>query len=101
MVALDLHQIAWMRLQWKRFRRLLWGATGGVWVLCGSGILLAGEEDFLVRIALLAMLITSTGLSLYLFWSARRETKELERKAIEIRAVMTQEKQARTRKSAR
>ena len=101
MAAFDLRQIAWMRLQWKRFRRLLLGATGAVWVLCSSGILLAGEEEFLVRIALLAMLVTATGLSLRYFWSAHREIKELERKTIEIRAALIQEKQTKARKSAR
>jgi len=91
----DLRQIAWMRLQWKRFRRLLWGALGAVWLVCCSGILLAGEEQLLVRAALLVMLVASTVCSVVLFLIARRETKALERQALEIRAEMTRERQAK------
>jgi len=92
----DLRQIAWMRLQWKHFRRLLWGATGAVWLVCGSGILLTGEDQLLVRAALLLMFAASTACSIRLLLTVRRETKALERRAIEIRAALVREKQAKT-----
>ena len=85
-MVLDLRQIAWMRLQWKRFRNLLWGGTGAVWLLCCSGILLVDEGQFLVRMALLIMLAVSTVLGVWFLWTARREIKTLERMAIEVRA---------------
>ena len=88
----DLRQITWMSSQWKRFRRLIWGATGAVWLLCSSGILLLGEEDFLVRMALLAMFALSTFAAIYLLLVARRESKKLERLAIETRARLQEEK---------
>jgi bacteriorhodopsin len=88
----DLRQITWMSSQWKRFRRLIWGATSAVWLLCSSGILLLGEEDFLVRMALLAMFALSTFAAIYLLLVARRESKKLERLAIETRARLQEEK---------
>jgi len=84
-----------MSSQWKRFRRLIWGATGAtgaVWLLCSSGILLLGEENFLVRMALLAMFALSTFAAIYLLLVARRESKKLERLAIETRARLQEEK---------
>lgn len=93
----DLRQLAWMRLQWKRFRRLLWGATGAVWLVCCSGILLAGEDQLLVRAALLLMLVASTACSIRLLLTIRRETKALDRRAIEIRTALVREKQVKTR----
>ena len=93
----DLRQIAWMQQQWKRFRRLVWGSAGAVWMLCGSGILLLAEEAFIVRMALLLMLIVSVALTVYLLVAARRERKRLDRLTIEMRALQQQEK---TQKSA-
>ena len=93
----DLRQIAWMRLQWKRFRRLLWGATGAIWLVCCGGVLLAGDDQLLVRAALLLMLVASTACSIRLLLTARRETKALERRAIEMRAALVQEKKAKMR----
>jgi hypothetical protein len=80
-----------MRLQWKRFRRLLWGCTGAAWLLCCAGLVLVEEEFLLVRLGLLVMLVVVTLLSLYLFLVARREVKALDRQAIEIRAAMNQQ----------
>ena len=93
----DLRQINWMSGQWKRFRRLVWGATGAVWLLCSSGILLLGEEDFLVRMALLAMFLLSTPAAAYLIIVSRRESKTLDRLAIEMRARQHEEKVEQTR----
>ena len=95
----DLRQIAWMRLQWKRFRHLLWGATGAVWLVCCSGIILAEEDQLLVRAALLLMLVASTVCSIRLLFTIRRETKALERRAIELRVALMREKQAKMRPS--
>ena len=100
-MVLDLRQISWMRLQWKRFRNLLWGGTGAVWLLCCSGILLVDEKLFVVRIALLIMLAVSTGLGAWLFWAARREIKLLERKAIEARAEALRKAKSPERNSPR
>ena len=78
-----------MRLQWKRFQRLLGGATGMVWLLCCSGIIfIGGEEDtewFLARMSLVAMLVAATGVSLWLFIVAWRELKSLEALAMDLR----------------
>ena len=89
---LELRQLAWMLLQWKRFKRMVWGATGTVWILCCSGVLLLPEEDFIVRIALLVMLVLCTIVSVYLLLVVRREVKELNRLTIETRAIQQQEK---------
>ena len=76
---LELHDIAWMRLQWKRFKRLLGGATGMVWLLFSSGVLFLPEEEegetwFWARISLLVCLFISTVVSLWLYIAARRRT---------------------------
>ena len=84
---LDLRQLTWMVQQWRRFRRLVLAATGAIWVLCCSGVLLLPEEDFIPRIALLAMLILCTGVGIYLTVVARREIKQLERLIIESRTA--------------
>ena len=42
----DLRQITWMRSQWKRFRNLIWGATGAIWLICSSGILFWAKKIF-------------------------------------------------------
>ena len=89
---IELRQISWMQQQWKRFRRLIWGSAGAMWVLCGSGILLLSEEAFIVRMALLVMLIVSVVLTIYLLVAARRERKRLDRLMIEMRALQQQEK---------
>ena len=77
----DLKDILWMRLQWKRFRRMLGGALGLVWLLCCSGIVFIGAEDdnewFAARMALLAMLVASSGVTVWLFIVAQRELRSL------------------------
>ena len=88
----ELRQIVWMQRQWKRFCRLVWGSAGAVWMLCGSGILLLPEEAFIVRMALLVMLIISAVLTIYLLVAARRERQRLDRLTIEMRALQQQEK---------
>ena len=88
---MQLRDIAWMRLQWKRFKRLLGGATVMVWLLCSSGIIFLPVEEteevswFWARIALLVCLVLSTVAGLWLFISARREIKKLERLGAEMR----------------
>ena len=88
----DLRDITWMIRQWKRFRRLLGGATGIVWLLCCGGVIFigGGEEEaasewFLTRVAFVVMFIAATGVSIWLFISAWRELRRLEREAQEIR----------------
>lgn len=95
----DLRQIAWMRQQWRRFRQLLWGATGAVWLLCCSGILLASEEQLLIRLALLLMLLLSSIYAIRLWLGARGEIKELERQAIELRVAMNEQKKGQSKPS--
>ena len=75
-----------MQQQWRRFRRLVLGATGAIWVLCCSGVLLLPPEDLIPRIALLLMLLSCTGVSIYLMFVTRREIKDLGRQVIEARA---------------
>ena len=74
-----------MQQQWRRFRRLVLGATGAIWVLCCSGVLLLPQEELIPRIALLLMLLSCTGVSIYLILVARREIKDLQRQTIEVR----------------
>jgi hypothetical protein len=95
----DLRQIAWMRQQWRRFRQLLWGATGAVWLLCCTGIILANEEQLLVRLALLLMLLLSSIYAIRLWLDARREIKGLERQAIELRVAMNEQKKGQSKPS--
>ena len=101
---LQLRDIAWMRLQWKRFKQLLGGATVMVWLLCSSGILYfspAGTETedelpwFWIRIALLVCLILSTVVGAWLFFSARREIKKLEALGTEMRLEEARAQQER------
>lgn len=73
---LELHDIAWMRLQWKSFKRLLGGATGMVWLLFSSGVPFLPEEEegetsFWLRISLLVYLFISTVISLWLYIAAQ------------------------------
>ena len=90
----DLRQITWMRGQWKRFRRILWGCSGAAWLLCCAGIIIVGQEQFLIMVALAFMFLVVTGVFIYLFFVSRRESKDLERKAIAIRAALAEEKLA-------
>ena len=86
----ELQDIAWMIGQWKRFRRLLGGATGVVWLLCCSGIIFIGGEGeetewFRTRVAFVVVFFASTGVSIWLFIAAFRELRRLEREARELR----------------
>ena len=77
-----------MRVQWRRFRRLLGGATGLVWLMTSAGVIFIGGEEesqwFYARMALMFMLVASTGVSMWLFLAARRELKSLDRLAEEL-----------------
>ena len=81
-----------MLFQWKRFRRLVWLATGAIWVVCCSGLLLLTLEDLIVRLSLLVMLALCTVTAIFLLVVARRERKRLDRLAIELRAAQQLEK---------
>ena len=101
---LHLRDIAWMRLQWKRFKRLLGGATGLVWLLFSSGVLFLPEEEdgetwFWARISLLVCLVLSTIVSVWLFFAARREIKRLEGVSADMR--IEQAEALRARKAGR
>ena len=74
-----------MRQQWRRYQRLIGIGTIGLWIVCSSGILLLDDEDFIVRMALLAMFVLCTPLSLYLYLSTRKETRRLDREATQLR----------------
>ena len=74
-----------MRQQWRRFLRLIGIGTVGLWAVCSTGILLLGEEDFVVRMALLGMFVLCTPLSVYLYLVTRKETRELDREAAKRR----------------
>ena len=81
-----------MLFQWKRFRRMVWLATGAIWVVCCSGILLLPLDDLVVRLSLLLMLVLCTTTAIVLLVIARRERKRLDRLAIEVRAAQQVEK---------
>lgn len=102
---MNLRDIAWMRVQWKRFRRVLGGATGVVWLLCCTGIILMGGEEeiqwFWARMALLFMLASSTAVSLWLFFTAWREMRRLKDLAAEIRIEDMQAERDKKKKRAR
>ena len=89
-------------MQWKRFQRLLGGATGVVWMLCCSGIIfIGGEEDtqwFLARMALVVMLVAATGVSLWLFIVAWRERKSLEALAVDLRVAERNEQRKKKKR---
>ena len=89
-----LRQIIWMCGQWKRFRRTLLGCSGAAWLLCCAGIILVGEDRFQVLIALVFLFFVVTAVFIYLMFLARREGKNLERKALAIRAEMAAKKVA-------
>ena len=74
-----------MRQQWRHYQRLIGIGTIGLWIVCSTGILLLDDEDFIVRMALLAMFVLCTPLSLYLYWSTRKETRNLDREVQEMR----------------
>ena len=84
----DLRQIAWMRVQWKRFRRILWGCSGAAWLLCCASIILVGPEQFMILVSLVFMFLVVTGVFIYLFFVSRQERKTLEQKAIAIRTAL-------------
>ena len=99
---LELRDFAWMRLQWKRFKRLLGGATGMVLMLCSSGILFLPEEKegeswFWARISLLVCLVLTSVVSIWLYIVARREIKRLEALSTEMRLEEARAKQERPR----
>ena len=89
-------------MQWKRFRHLLGGATGIVWLLCCSGIIfIGGEEDtswFLSRMSLVVMLVASSGVSLWLFIVAWRELRSLEAMAMELREAEREEQRKKKKR---
>jgi len=101
----DLRDVAWMRVQWKVFRRILLAATGVVWLLCSSGIILLKDDEqfqwFYARMALLLMLVVSTGVSLWLFVVAWRELRHLRRVARELRLTQLRAEQEERRSSHR
>lgn len=106
----DLRDVAWMRVQWKVFRRILFGATGFVWLLCSSGIILLKDDEqfqwFYARMSLLLMLVVSTGVSLWLFAVAWRELRHLKKMATELqleqlRAAQEKQEASRRRRSGR
>jgi small-conductance mechanosensitive channel len=86
-----------MRQQWKRFRRMLWGAVGAVWLFCCVGILYLTTftESFVLPMALLLMLVLTTGVGLHLMIVVYRRLKELERMIVEQRAAELQEQAKR------
>lgn len=86
----DLQDLIWMRHQWRRFRRLLLGAFGVVWVLCSSGLLLLrSEEDpppwFYTRLAMMFMLVAASLFTVWLWSRASREIRSLGQQATEAR----------------
>jgi len=91
---MELRDIAWMRVQWKRFQRVLGGATGVVWLMCCSGIILMGNQEevqwFWARMSLLFMLASSTAVSLWLFYTAWREMRRLKALAADLRVAQLQ-----------
>lgn len=94
-MTVELHQLNWLRAQWRRFRSLLLVAVSAVWLLCSGGIiwiLRAGKNEFMVPMALLAMLLVSTGLAGRLLWVIRRELRALDQQALEARAAEADEK---------
>ncbi|MEW6749945.1 MAG: hypothetical protein AB1505_03095 [Candidatus Latescibacterota bacterium] len=90
----DLRRIAWLRLQWRSYCRLLWGATASVWLLCATGVVLLGSDRFIVRAALGFMMLVSTAYTVRLLFHARRQARDLERRAVEVRSQLLQERQA-------
>ena len=91
----ELRNITWMCGQWKRFRRTLLGCSGAAWLLCCAGIILIGHDRFPVLKALVFLFFVVTSVFfIYLMFMARREGKNLERKAIAIRAEMAAAKLA-------
>ena len=90
----ELRHITWMCGQWKRFRRTLLGCSGAAWLLCCAGIILIGHDRFPVLIALVFLFFVVTAFFIYLMFVARREGKNLERKAIAIHAEMAEAKLA-------
>ena len=78
-----------MRLQWERFKRVLRGTTVLVWLMCSGGVIFIGAEEenqwFYARMALVLMLVASTGVSAWLLLLARRELKGLDQMAEEVR----------------
>ena len=87
--------------QWKRFRRLLSGATGIVWLLCCSGIVFIGGDDvtewFVTRMAFVVMLVASTAVSIWLFIVACRELGRLEGEAKEMRQARGRKQRGKKR----
>jgi hypothetical protein len=51
-----------------------------------------GAEQLLILVALVFLFFVVTGVFIYLLFISRRETKKLERQAIEVRAAMVAEK---------
>jgi cytochrome b subunit of formate dehydrogenase len=94
-MSADLRQITWMRAQWKRFRRILWGCSGAAWLFCCAGILFVGQKQLPILIALAFMFLIVTGVFIYFFYVSRRESKNLERQAIAIRTALAEEKPAK------
>ena len=89
-MSVDLRQITWMRAQWKRFRRILWGCSGAAWLFCCAGILFVGQKQLPILIALAFMFLIVTGVFIYFFYVSRRESKNLERQAIAIRTALAE-----------
>ena len=69
-------------------------AFGAAWLLCCAGIILIGHDRFPVLVALVFLFFVVTAVFIYLMFVARREDKNLERKAIAIRTEMAAAKLA-------
>ena len=70
------------------------GCSGAAWLLCCAGIILIGHDRFPVLVALVFLFFVVTAVFINLMFVARREGKNLERKAIAIRAEMAAAKLA-------
>ena len=80
--------------QWKHFGRTLLGCTGAAWLPCRTGIIPIDQDRFPVLVALVFLFFVVTAVFINLMLVARREGKNLERKAIAIRAEMAAAKLA-------
>ena len=104
----DLATYIWMRQQWRIFRRFLIAALAGVLVVCASGLAFlhgSGEEGdpdwFYARAALMLLLVTATLMTLWLYFKASREIRDLGRLAAAARieeARAAREKTSRGKK---
>ena len=102
----DLQDYVWLRQQWRRFRHILAGALSAVLILCASGLLLLEDEQnprawVYARLALLVMLIASTGVALWLWYQASREIRDLSQRVGEARLEASRARQEKDKKKGR